>query len=98
MKEMQETLKLSLLCASTSKDTSNSSNYTRNIIYIYLYSKLNGPLIRAPIDSSLDLDPPRLVEKHFLMCFPTPQNESPDGAEWHPKHCKSAFRSYKEGF
>ena len=36
---------------------------------IYIYTRINGPRIRAAIDSSLDLDPPRLVEKHLLRSF-----------------------------
>ena len=35
------------------------------IAQLYIDTRINGPRIRAAIDSSLDLDPPRLVEKHL---------------------------------
>ena len=43
--------------------------YTSALALASWISRINGPRICASIDSSLDLDPPRLVEKHLSKSF-----------------------------
>ena len=39
-------------------------------IYIYIYTRINGPRIRAAIDSSLDLDPQQPKLQHICKLVP----------------------------
>ena len=48
----------------------NKDEFRGNLeVHIYIYTRINGLRIRAATDSSLDLDPLGLVEKHLSRSF-----------------------------